>query len=147
MVWGCEGVLLRVWVLCSFLFWYYGLKMVLSVASGETRLNGTRASWARVPISFLNSKRRWSGATWMKKRGYSCLVSSSNTKSGPYLNISETVLRTQLFPKLVLMGHFALGFVFIETVSWPHCDLWHIEIILGNNHGNPSRLEIEDFEQ
>ena len=44
----------------------------------------------------------------MKKRGYSSLVSSSTTKSGTYLNISETVLRTQLFSKLVLMGHFAL---------------------------------------
>ena len=57
---------------------------------------------------FLNSKQRWLGATWMKKSGYSSLVSSSTTKSGTYLNISETVLWTQLFPKLVLMGHFAL---------------------------------------
>ena len=39
-----------------------------------------------------------------------------------------------------------IGFVFIETVIWPHCHLWHIEIILGNNRGNPSQLELEDFE-
>ena len=44
----------------------------------------------------------------MKKRGYSSLVSSSTTKSGTSLIISETVFWTQLFPKLVLMGHFAL---------------------------------------
>ena len=42
----------------------------------------------------------------MKKMGYSSLVSSSTTKSGTSLIISETVFRTQLFPNLVLMGHF-----------------------------------------
>ena len=26
------------------------------------------------------------------------------------------------------------------------CESWHIEIILGNNHGNPSRLDFKDFE-
>ena len=26
------------------------------------------------------------------------------------------------------------------------CELWHIEIILGNNHGNPSQLDFKDFE-
>ena len=48
--------------LCSFLFFPFlfvlsvsgivGQRWLLSVASGETGLNGTRASGARVPISF-----------------------------------------------------------------------------------------------
>ena len=42
----------------------------------------------------------------MKKMGYSSLVSSSTTKGGTSLIISETVFRAQLFPNLVLMGHF-----------------------------------------
>ena len=26
------------------------------------------------------------------------------------------------------------------------CELWHIDITLGNNHGNPSQLDFKDFE-
>ena len=55
--------------------------------------------------------------------GYSSLVSSSTTKSGTYLIISETVFRTQLFPKLMLMDHFALflelSFHYLGLLSRP----------------------------
>ena len=113
----CEGVLLRVWILCSFLFWYCGSKMVLSVASGETWLNGAQASWARVPISFLNSWCWCQVPRWIKKRGYSSLVSSSTRKSGICLIISQTVFWAQIFPKLMLMGHFSLKKRYLKIVS------------------------------
>ena len=47
------------------------------------------------------------------------MVSSSTTKSGTSLIISETVFWTQLFPKLMLMGHFApLSFLNHTMDSW-----------------------------
>ena len=45
---------------------------------------------------------------WIKKTWYSSLVSSSTRKSGTYLIIFQTVFWTQIFPKLMVMGHFAL---------------------------------------
>ena len=44
---------------------------------------------------------------WIKKTCYSSLVSSNTRKSGRYLIIFQTVFWAQIFPKLMVMGHFA----------------------------------------
>ena len=80
--------------------------MALIVASGETGLNGTRASWARVPIILLNYTCWWSVPRWTKKKGYSSSPSSSTPKSGRCLFITQTVSLGQIFQNLMLMGHF-----------------------------------------
>ena len=71
-------------------------------------IDGTRASWARVPIILLNYTCWWSVPRWTKKKGYSSSPSSSTPKSGRCLIITQTVSLGQIFHNLMLMGHFGL---------------------------------------
>ena len=116
--------------------------MALIVASGETGLNGTRASWARVPISFLNYTCWWSGATWTKKRGYSSSPSSSTPKSGRWLIISQTVFLGQIFLNLMLMGHFGLESLYEIESTIRLVPIYHPKKQIDNNRGKKNISDI-----
>ena len=57
----------------------------------ETWLSSTRVSWARVPSLFFKFRCQRQVPRWNRKMGYSSSPSSSTTKSGTFLYISQTV--------------------------------------------------------
>ena len=124
-MWGCEGLnvfnsfrgFVFVGLFCSVLGWVLWVTYGLSVGNRETWLSSTRASWAWVPSFFLNSRCQRQVPRWNKKMGYSSSPSSSTTKSGTFLYISQTVFRAQIFQKLMLMGHFAPKSAYWENNS------------------------------
>ena len=84
--------------------------------------DGTRASWAQVLFKqysspwcsstkpIFNSPFPRQRATVDLKKWYSSSPSSSTIKSGRLLYCSETVFLGKIFPKLMVMGHFAHSF-------------------------------------
>ena len=77
-----------------------------------------------------------SNSGWIKKTWYSSSRSSSTRKSGRFLYCLETVFLDKLFPKLMVMGHFARITPFNSAQMGRFClkESYSLELCLNSTH-------------